>query len=393
MLSTRAASSVVYAIAVVDEDPKTRTRLAVQLGERAHAGVFASLDSVTERAGEVPVVLVIGPSFAESDRLALVASMIRNRPNTAAVLAVHELSTQIMQHAIRAGVSDVVQLPVDEAQLTESVERAAQTLTIAPAGPAPSDEVEGAPLDRGRVTTIFSTKGGTGKSVIACNLAVQLARTSEKPVVLLDADLQFGDVAVMLKLTPRHTIVDAVANIDRLDQNLLRSLLVRHERSGVYVLASPLEPGFADQVNGPDMTKIIQLLSTFAGHVIVDTPSHFNEVNLAVLEHSDDIIIVAGMDIPAIKNVKIGLQVLRLLDMPVSRVRLLLNRANAKVKLDIGEVERTLQIKAEILMPSDVLVPQSVNKGNPAVLEAPKSAVAKSIEQLADLIKQSAPVR
>lgn len=393
MLSTSAASSVVYAVAVVDEDPKTRTRLAVQLGERAHAGVFATLDSVVERAGDVPVVLVVGPSFCNEPGMAEVGRVVRSRPNTAAILAVNDLTTAVMQMAIRSGVSDVLQLPVDEAQLTESVERASENLTLAPAGPSNSGGADGEGPERGRVTTVFSTKGGTGKSVIACNLAVQLAKTSEKPVVLLDGDLQFGDVAVMLKLTPRHTIVDAVSNIDRLDQNLLRSLLIKHERSGVFVLPSPLEPGFADQVSGADMTKIIGLLAEFAGHVIVDTPSHFNEVNLAVLEQSEDIVLVAGMDIPAIKNVKIGLQVLRLLDMPVSRVKLVLNRANAKVKLDVGEVERTLQIKADILLPSDVLVPQSVNKGHPAILEAPKSAVAKSIEQLADLITQSAAKR
>lgn len=385
MLSTRAASSVAYTVAVVDEDPKTRTRLAVQLGERSHAGVFPSLDSVVEKTGEAPVVLVIGPSFASSDGLAEVTKMMRNRPNTAAVLTVVDLSTQIMQWAIRAGVADVIALPADEDQLSEAVERAAEGLTPAPTEPGGKGTDEGS-SDRGRVTTVFSTKGGTGKSVVATNLAVVLARQSEKPVVLLDGDLQFGDVSVMMKLQPRHTIVDAVANIDRLDVQFLKSLLVRHDRSGVLVLPSPLEPGFADQVSGADMAKIIDMLASFAGHVVIDTPSHFNEVNLAVLENSDDIILVAGMDIPAIKNVKIGLQVLRLLDMPVSRVKLLLNRANAKVKLDIGEVERTLQIKADILLPSDILIPQSVNKGNPAVLDAPKSTVAKSIEQLADLV-------
>lgn len=392
MLSTRAASAVVYAVAVVDEDPKVRTRLAVQLGERAHAGVFSSFESMVERAGDVPVVVVVGPSLANAQGLESLARVVRSRPNTAAVLVTGEMSTQVMQLAIRAGVSDVLSLPVDEAQLTESVERASEGLSLAPGAPE-TNEPEQSGSDKGRVTTVFSTKGGTGKSVVACNLAVRLARVSDKPVVLLDGDLQFGDVAVMMKLQPRHTIVDAVANIDRLDENLMRSLLVKHERSGVYVLPSPLEPGFADQVSGADMSKIIDILSSFAGHVIVDTPSHFNEVNLAVLERSDDIVLVAGMDIPAIKNVKIGLQVLRLLDMPVSRVRLVLNRANAKVKLDIGEVERTLQIKADVLMPSDVLVPQSVNKGNPAILEAPKSSVAKAIEQLADLITNAARTR
>lgn len=387
MLSTRSASAVTYTVAVVDEDPKTRTRLAVQLGERSHAGVFASLDAVVERCGDMPVVLVLGPSLANSDGLSGVANLIRTRLNTSAVLTVVELSTQVMQWAMRAGVADVVQLPVDEDQLAEAVERAAEQFNLSPVTPAP--EASGPSPERGRVTTVFSTKGGTGKSVVACNLGVMLARQSDKPVVLLDADLQFGDVAVMLKLQPRHTIVDAVANIDRLDVQLLKSLLVRHDRSGLLVLPSPLEPGFADQVSGADMNKIIDMLASFAGHVIIDTPSHFNEVNLAVLEASDDIILVAGMDIPAIKNVKIGLQVLRLLDMPVSRVKLLLNRANAKVKLDIGEVERTLQIKADVLLPSDILIPQSVNKGNPAVLEAPKSAVTKSIEQLADLVTRA----
>lgn len=392
MLNTQAATAATYAVAVVEEDPKSRTRLAVQLGERSQAGVYSSLATMIERTGQTPTVVVAGPSFSNPSGLSEIASLLRERPATAVILATVELTTEIMQLAIRGGISDVVALPAQEDQLAEAVDRAARTLPLAPAAPAGGDVSEAA-SDRGRVTTIFSTKGGTGKSVVACNLAVVLARKSEKPVVIVDGDLQFGDVAVMMKLAPRHTIVDAVANIDRLDVGLLKSLLVKHERSNVYVLPSPLEPGFADQVSGADMIKIIDMLATFAGHVVIDTPSHFNEVNLAILEHSDDIILVAGMDIPAIKNVKIGLQVLRLLDMPVSRVKLLLNRANAKVKLDIGEVEKTLQIKADILLPSDILIPQSVNKGNPAVLEAPKSTAAKAIEQLAELVTSPAKQR
>jgi pilus assembly protein CpaE len=111
---------------------------------------------------------------------------------------------------------------------------------------------------------------------------------------------------------------------------------------------------------------------------------------LGLLEHSDDVLLVAGMDIPNIKNVKIGLQTLRLLNIPLSKLKLILNRANSKVKLDVSEVERTLGIKADVLVPSDVLVPQSVNKGVAVVLDAPKSGVARSMEELADLIE---PVR
>jgi pilus assembly protein CpaE len=232
---------------------------------------------------------------------------------------------------------------------------------------------------------VFSTKGGAGKSVVATNLAVTLARRAPRPVVLVDADLQFGDIAVMLKLSPQHTVVDAVSALDRLDMPLLQSLLIDHPGSGLKVLPAPLEPAFADQIGAPEMVRIVEMLRTFCSYVIIDTPAYFNDVVLGLIEISDDVLLVAGMDIPNIKNVKIGLQTLRLLNTPMEKLRLVLNRANSKVKLDVGEVERTLGIQAQSLIPSDVVVPQAVNKGEPVVLSAPRSGVTQSINQLADL--------
>jgi pilus assembly protein CpaE len=150
-------------------------------------------------------------------------------------------------------------------------------------------------------------------------------------------------------------------------------------------MPAPLEPAFADQIGSSQMLRIIELLRQTSAFVIVDAPAYFNDVVLGLIEASDDVLLVAGMDIPNIKNVKIGLQTLRLLNIPLSKLKLILNRANSKVKLDVGEVERTLGIKADILVPSDVVVPQSVNRGTPVVLDAPKSGVAKSLESLADL--------
>jgi pilus assembly protein CpaE len=160
---------------------------------------------------------------------------------------------------------------------------------------------------------------------------------------------------------------------------------VRHDPSGLLVLAAPLEPAFADQIGAEEMLIIIGMLRTFCSFVVIDTPAYFNDVVLGLIEVSDDVLLVAGMDIPNIKNVKIGLQTLRLLNTPMAKIRLVLNRANSKVKLDVGEVERTLQLKADSLIPSDVVVPQSVNKGAPVVLDAPRSGVARALEQLADL--------
>ena len=151
------------------------------------------------------------------------------------------------------------------------------------------------------------------------------------------------------------------------------------------MLAAPLEPAFADQIGAAEMVKIIEILRRFCSFVVVDTPAYFNDVVLGLIEVSDDVLLVAGMDVPNIKNVKIGLQTLRLLNTPKEKLRLVLNRANSKAKLDVSEVERTLQVNADALIPSDVVVPQAVNKGVPVVLAAPRSSLTKSLEELTDL--------
>jgi pilus assembly protein CpaE len=372
------------AVAVVDDDPKLRTRLAMQLGESARAASFPTVEALAERytLGE-PLVVVFGPSYADAETLNRIEDFTRSRPEVAAVLVVEQLSTQTLQQALRAGVRDVVSSPSDSAQLTEAVARVAASIT--PMTPARGTAQPGSPPEGGQVITVFSTKGGAGKSVVASNLAVSLAKRSEGAVVLVDADLQFGDIAVMLKLTPQHTIVDAVTSMDRLDVNLLRQLLITHQPSGVLVLPAPLEPAFADQVSAADVTKIVHLLRSFAEYIVIDTPAQFNDVVLNLLEETDHILLVAGMDIPNIKNVKLGLQTLRLLNIPMAKLKLVLNRANSKVKLDVSEVEKALTIRADALVPSDIVVPQSVNKGVPAVLDSPRSGVARALEDLASL--------
>ena len=375
-----------FSVAVVDDDPKLRTRLAMQLGTGVRSASFPSIDLLEERfvAGE-PLVVVFGPTFNSPAGLSQVERFTRQRPEIGAILVVEELSTQALQQALRAGVKDVLASPSDATQLTESVTRVAETLNAVPMRSSAAPIAPEAVVETGRAITVFSTKGGAGKSVVASNIAVALARRLKGLVVLVDADLQFGDVAVMLKLTPQHTIVEAVSAIDRLDAQLMQSLLIRHEPSGVLVLPAPLEPAFADQVSSSDMTKIVSILKTFCAYVVIDTPAHFNEVVLGLLEGSDDIVLIAGMDIPNIKNVKLGLQTLRLLNIPVSKLKLILNRANSKAKLDVGEVERTLAIKADALIPSDVAVPQSVNKGVPVLIDAPKAGVSRSFEQIAEM--------
>lgn len=381
-------------VAVIDRDQATRARIGLELGQGANP-----LESVAEllpRLNGQPVVVVLGPSFAVGGELVAVEGMLSAHREVGAIMVTDELTTDILQRALRAGVKDVLPSPVDGAQLAEAVQRVASTLAAVPVAPPTIPVAEGE-HELGRVITVFSTKGGAGKSVVATNLAVLLARRSDRPVVLIDADLQFGDIAVMLKLAPRHTIADAVGVItdpDRqLDQPMLESLLSRHAPSGLLVMPAPLEPAYADQIGAEEMGAIVEMFRKLCGFVIIDTPAYFNDVVLGLIDVSDDVLLVAGMDIPNIKNVKIGLQTFRLLNMPMQKVKLVLNRANSKVKLDVSEVERTLGIEAEALIPSDVVVPQAVNKGEPVVTSAPRSGVAKSFEQLADLFLPQAARR
>jgi pilus assembly protein CpaE len=376
------------AVAAVSPDFRERQHIASLVSPRPCAE-FESVEQLEDALGaHEPVIAMMGPAMADPISLTSVERITRLRPEVAAILVVEHLTTELLQRALRAGVRDVLAAPVDIEQLSQSLDRIESSLSMAPAKPMAA---AAAKKPGGRVVTVFSTKGGAGKSVVAVNLAVSLARRCAEPVILIDADLQFGDVSVMLKLAPQHTIVDAV-NSNDLDASVLSNILIRHEPSGLLVLPAPLEPAFADQIGSAQMQRIIEVLKQQAAFVVVDTPAYFNDVVLGLLEASDDVLLVAGMDIPNIKNVKIGLQTLRMLNIPLSKLKLILNRANSKVKLDVGEVERTLGIKADCLIPSDVLVPQAVNKGVAVVLDAPRSSVARSLEELADsLLPIAAP--
>ena len=301
---------------------------------------------------------------------------------------VDQPSSELMRLALRAGVNDALQLSEVASQLAVAVTELAHRLEGDLAqGAAKAERLmrTGGPR-RGFVTSIFSPKGGVGKSVMAVNLAAALVRRSSEPVVILDLDLQFGDVAVMLRLQPRHTFTDAISAGDLLDETLLRSFLARHEKSGVYVLAAPTSPSEADQVDPAAMLRVLDLLRDMFGHVVVDTPPHLSEVVLQAVAASDAVAFVVGMDVPSVKNARLGLQAFELLQLPLGKMLLLLNRADSKVHLADHDIEKVLEMKVDLAFPSEAIVPQSVNQGVPALLEYPRSRFAGQIHQLADLV-------
>lgn len=368
-----------HRVVALEPDDRHRTRLAIQLGSLA-AVTHSTLDEFAAAvpAGE-PAVAVFGPSLANETGLAYAQRLGCDRPETGIVLVAEELSTALLQQALRAGVRDVVTLDADQTQMRQAVERvgeAMHSLAARQVGSVPEAEA-------GRVIVAFSTKGGVGKSVVATGLATCLAARTPG-VVVVDADLQFGDVAVLLGIPPRHTTVDVAASIHEADTELIDGLLGTHEGTGLRVLPAPIEPSAAEQITTEEMLGIVRMLRTMFRFVVVDMPPHFDDTVLALIEEADDVLLVASMDIPSIKNLKVGIQTLDLLSLAGPKLRLVLNRANAKVNLDVADVERVLGVPAEYRIPSDIAVPQAVNRGVPVVLDKPRAAASLAIQSLAE---------
>jgi pilus assembly protein CpaE len=383
-----AVPEVRHAVAIVEVDPRIRMFLAARL---PNAQQFESIEQLTHsfEPGR-PTVAVFGPSLVGPYGFEQVHRLASAYPELGPVFAAHELSTELLQHALRVGARDAVQIDPTGEALAQAVARVGgliqaptRATAAAPAAPgtglAPRTSV-------GRLVVVFSTKGGVGKSTVASNVAAALARSGDDTVSLMDADLRFGDISVMLGIPPDHTVIDAAASIHYADPELMRNLVTRHE-SGLMVLPAPSEPSMASDVAPDEMTAVCRALQAMSGFVVVDTATSFDDTTLGLLQAADEVLLVGSMDIPSVKNLKIGLQALDLVAIAGPKLRLVLNRANAQVKLDVREVEQVLGLRATFPIPYDLAVPLSINAGVPVVMRDPRSAAARAFEHIAQSLR------
>lgn len=335
-------------------------------------------------------LIMLGPSFAHEAGLQGVGALLEVDPDLAIVMVAGTITAPLLRSAMRAGLKDVIEAPLTVQSVGDAVGQIDRTVRRErPA--APPAEPYASPAGEGKVVAVMSAKGGSGKTVTATNLAMLLAQRHDPArVCIVDADLQFGDVCLVLQLEPRLTMVNAAHELHRLDEPLLESLLTSHP-SGLRVLAAPLEPAFADEISTAAMTEIITKLRGMFDYVIVDTASLLDELLLSLLERADQVLYVLDMDLPSVKNAKLALETLRLLKFPGSKVQLVLNRSNARARLDEKEIERSLKLKISAAIPSDGMVPASINEGRPVVESAPRSRVAKGFDSVYDLV--AAPVK
>lgn len=236
---------------------------------------------------------------------------------------------------------------------------------------------------RAKVITVFSTKGGVGKTTIASNLAVSIARMTRKRVALVDLDLQFGDVAIMLNVLVKSTITDLIKEINQLDPELMDDYLVTHF-SGVRVLPAPLKPEYAEYITSSHVEKILSALKENHHYIIIDTSASFHETVLTSLDLSDSILFVSTLDLPTIKNVKSGFDVMDSLHYPPEKIRIILNKASEQFGIKYKDFENTLKRPIWAYIPEDnQTVITSANKGFPFVMTRSETRVAKALTGIA----------
>src|SRR3954470_2959364 len=308
---------------------------------------------------------------------------IREHTQAPVILLASGEASALLEQALEADVSDVLLLP----QMTENVVFALRRASHS--GRKVLGGGGGHAGRRGRIVTVFSPKGGTGKTVTAANLAGTFAKYEGKNTLLLDLDLQFGDAAIMLGLEPEKTIYDLVVAPGELDSEKLAGYTTRHP-SGLDILPAPLRPEDAELVTEGKITRLLEVAREWYEVIVVDTSPFFHGPMLATLDRTDELVVVCGLDVPTLKNVRLALQTLELLSFPTKRMRFILNRANSTVGLKKREVEEALKAEISVEMPSERMVPLSVNRGNPAVLAEPGADFSKSILELTKAVLPSA---
>ncbi len=298
---------------------------------------------------------------------------IREHTRSPVLIVASSGSAGMLEQALDADVSDVLLLP----QLVENV-----VFAIRKATHTTRRHTETGSGRHGKIVTVFSPKGGTGKTVMATNLAAACAKFEGRKTLLLDLDLQFGDAAIMLGVEPEKTIYDLVVAPGELDSEKLAGYITKHA-CGLSVLPAPLRPEDAELVTEAKLGRLLEVARESFDVIVVDTSPFFHGPMLATLDRTDELLLLCSLDVPTLKNLRLALQTLDLLSFPKSRVRIVLNRSNSKVGMKPNEVEGALGMKVRFEVPSDRAVPLSVNRGNPVVLAEESADVSRAVKSMA----------
>jgi pilus assembly protein CpaE len=358
-----------------DNEPGARDRYHFALGHVQVLGSTALVHRALDEDGNADLI-VVGPMVDIDEASRLVESVRAHRPEIGFILLRHRLDVTTMGLALRSGFREVV--ASDDATTLSDAVRRSRDLTAKLAG-----NQGGGARAQGRIVTVFSAKGGVGKTTLSTNIATHLALSGLR-TVLVDLDLSFGDVGISLQLLPSSSVHDAVSMSGSLDAAGLAQLVTHHEDTGLDVIAAPTDPSLADRISGQVVAELLRVAAANYDFVIVDTPPSFTEHVLAACDVSSLLVLIATLDIPAIKNLKLALETLDALGSPKDSRVIVLNRADVKVGLREEDVVQAIGAPIAVSIPASLSVPASVNRGVPLVFESPRDPVSVALRDIAD---------
>jgi MinD-like ATPase involved in chromosome partitioning or flagellar assembly/CheY-like chemotaxis protein len=292
------------------------------------------------------------------------------------ILAAYGEPNGIVETGLAVGAADVLVLPQPPETLLFAIRKAAAA--------AARDDTNG------KLVTVFSPKGGSGKTVLATNLAAAAARSGIE-TLLVDLDLQFGDSALTVGVSPRATVADLAASTGEITLDKLRAFVTSDPRSGLAVLPAPSRPEEADLVGAGQLAAVLSAARGGYGAVVVDTGPLFDGPMLAALDHSDQLLLICNPEVTSLKNVRIGLETIDRLGFPRERVSIVANRLGAAGGVSRSEIEQALDAPIAFELPDDPAVPAAVNRAQPAVLAAEQSPFSRAAGKLAAAVFAGAP--
>jgi pilus assembly protein CpaE len=361
---------------VVDPDPMVVETLLAAMPAGSHGvesvdRLHAWLSSHAEE-----YVVVLGPSLTDRECVDTSEMLRTSAPVISTILSRETLSSDLLGSAMKAGARDVVH-HTDVASLTAAIARAYQVF-VALRGPTGVMHIS-------KVISVFSPKGGVGKTTIAVNLALALTEKGARRVCLVDLDLAFGDVAITMQLFPTHSIEQAIGSEESIDAEMLDGLLTRHQDS-LMVLAAPPHPDTRERVSPLLISRIIRTLRETFDYVVIDMAPTFDEVVLTALDETDEVVLVATLDVPTLKNVKVAVETFDALHIARDNRHLLLNRADDEVGINADKVEGILGMPVIAEIPSSVEVAASTNAGKPVIASAPEHELSVAVTKLASTL-------
>ena len=323
-----------------------------------------------------PDLVTIGPGLSFDEWARLAEAFDREHPEIC-VLLVAEPTPRLWEVALHSGVRDVVSPDAEDKEVRAAMERALPTAHRPTAGS------RGAPAGgaTGEVMVVVGPKGGVGKTTIASNLAVGLAMAAPRDVVLVDLDLQFGDVAHNLRIDPDRTIADVLRFGADKDVTALKAFLTPHP-AGLYVLCAPDSPADMDDMDSERVARVVRALAESFPYVVVDTGSGMDEFALAAFEVATDFVLVGVTDVPSVRATRKALEVLDRLGLTSQNRHFVLNRSDRQVGLSVKDIEETVGMSVDVAVPSTTIVTVSVNQGTPLLVSGEASEPAEAMFEL-----------